>query len=190
MLILYNIEGLVIVPAKLDCEVESVQAVVDCALVSTGAHCRVSEWSELVMIWREHSPSISCRSLENDDHKSSHEEGCIGLFGVVQASVMVYLVSAVLLIIDKLLKLLAEKMDFTKIEWAKISEEWLVHKVVVDAKVEGVRSRLGWILVRYPVQPLWYNLNRFVVTVCWSATPMAIVGRCTIHILVKEMQYK
>ena len=99
---------------------------VDRALVGACTHCRVTERSELVVIWREYSPGIGSRSIENDYHEGSHEESCICLLRVVQACVVINLVCAVLLIVDEFLQLFAEKVHLPKIQGAKVCEEWLV----------------------------------------------------------------
>ena len=117
------------------------------------------------MIWSEHFPGILGRFVEDNDHESAHQEGCICLLRVVQACIVVNLVCAVLLIVDELFKLLAEKVNFTEIQRSKVSEKRLIHQIVVYAEVERVSSRLWRILVRDPVQALWNDLNRFVVAV-------------------------
>ena len=59
---------------------------------------------------------------------------------VVQAGIVVDLVCAVLLIVDELFKFFAEKVNFTEIQRPKISEEWLIHQIIVYAEVERVRA--------------------------------------------------
>ena len=54
-------------------------------------------------------------------------------------------------------------MDFTQVKGAKVSEEWLVDKVVIDAEVEGVLSRLGWVLVTDPIESAWDDLDWLIV---------------------------
>ena len=75
---------------------------------------------------------------------------------------MINLIRAVLLVINEFLEFLAEKVNFPEIEWTKIGEERFVDEVVVYAEVKCVRSRFRWILVRYPIQALGNNLNRFI----------------------------
>ena len=55
-------------------------------------------------------------------------------------------------------------MHFPEIQGAEVCEEWLVNQVVVDTEVERMGTRLGWILVRDPVQATWNDFNRFVIT--------------------------
>ena len=105
VLVLNNIEFVIIVPTQLDSEVETIQTVVDGAFVSTSAHGCVSEWSEFVVIWLEHFPGFLGTSLKYDDHKSSHEESCISLLGVISARIVVNLISAILLVVYQLLQL-------------------------------------------------------------------------------------
>ena len=90
------------------------------------------------MVWFEHAPGFRSWLAQNDYHEGTHQEGSVGLFGIVQAGVVVNLVVAVLLVIDQLLKFLAEQMDLSQIEWTEISEEGFVDEVVIDAEVESV----------------------------------------------------
>ena len=60
-------------------------------------------------------------------------------------------------------------MHFAEIKWTKVSEEWFIHKIIIDAEVEGVLARLGWCLVTDPVQALADDLNRLVVCGCGLA---------------------
>lgn len=85
--------------------------------------------------------------MQDNDHVCAHEECSIGLLGIVQRSVVVDLVALVLRIVHQLFKFFAEEMDLSKIKGAKISEEWLVNKVIVNAEVEGMVLGLGWVSV-------------------------------------------
>ena len=54
-------------------------------------------------------------------------------------------------------------MHFSEIKWAKVSEEWLIHKIVVDTEVEGVLPRFRRGLVTDPVQSLANDFYGLVV---------------------------
>lgn len=54
-------------------------------------------------------------------------------------------------------------MNFSQVQWAEVSEEWLVDKVVVDAEIKGVGSRLWRIFVRDPIESPWDDLDGLVV---------------------------
>jgi len=58
----------------------------------------------------------------------------------------------VLIVVHKLLKFFAEKVNFAEIEWTKIGEEWLINEIVVNAEIECMLARLGWGLVADPVE--------------------------------------
>ena len=60
-------------------------------------------------------------------------------------------------------------MHFAEIKWAKVSEEWLIHKIVINTEVEGVLARLRWCLVTDPVQALANDFNWLVVRGCGLA---------------------
>ena len=70
---------------------------------------------------------------------------------------MVDFVVLVLIVVHKLLKFFAEKVNFAKIEWSEIGEKWLVNEIVVNAEIECVLARLGWVLVADPVEAPWDN---------------------------------
>jgi len=127
VLVLYNVELVVVVPVELDGEVKAVEAMLDGTLVRTGAHGRVSERREFMVIRLENLPGVTRRPLQDDDHESTHEEGSVRLLRVVKTGVMVNLVRAVLLVVDKLLELFAEQVHLAEIERAKVREERLVH---------------------------------------------------------------
>lgn len=108
VLILDDIELAVVVPAQLDGQVQAVEAVVDSALVGAGAHRRIAERRELMVVRLENLPRVLRRALQNDDHESAHEEGGVRLLRIVERRVMIDLIRAILLVIDELLELLAE----------------------------------------------------------------------------------
>ena len=108
MLIFDDIELAVVVPAQLDGQVQSIEAVVNSALVRAGAHRCIAERRELMVVRLEYLPRVLRRALQNDDHEGAHKERRDGLLRIVARRVVVDLVRAVLLIIDELLELLAE----------------------------------------------------------------------------------
>lgn len=108
VLILDDIELAVVVPAQLDGQVQSIEAVVDSALVGACAHRRIAERRELMVVRLEDLPRVLRRALQNDDHECAHEEGGVRLLRIVERRVMIDLVRAILLVIDELLELLAE----------------------------------------------------------------------------------
>lgn len=108
MLIFDDIELAVVVPAQLDGQVQSIEAVVDSALVGACAHRCIAERRELMVVRLEYLPRVLRRALQNDDHECAHEERCIRLLRIVERRVVIDLVRAILLVIDKLLELLAE----------------------------------------------------------------------------------
>lgn len=108
VLVLYHVEGLIVIPPQLDGKIETIKAMINSAFISACSHSRVSKWSELGMIRSEHFPGLMCRLFQDNDHESTHEKSCIRLLGVVETGVVIYLVGAVLLIIDQLLELLTK----------------------------------------------------------------------------------
>ena len=100
--------------------------------------------------------------MKHDDHERTHEEGCVALLGVVERCVVVDLVVLILLIVHEFFKFLAEQVHLSQIEGTKVSKEWRVDEVIVDAEVESMLTRLGWILVTDPVQASRDNFNRLV----------------------------
>lgn len=138
MLILLHVEGIVVVPSEGHGELKPLQAVLISASIGAVTHCRVSVWNEFIVVGTESLPCFFCALLQDNDHESPHEEGCITLLVVVKASVVVNLIILVLLIVHELLELFAEEMNFSKVKWTKISEVWFINQVVVDAEVESV----------------------------------------------------
>ena len=103
MLVLLHVEGLIVVPAKSHAELETLKAVLVCATVGAVTHCRVTVRNELVVVGTEHRPCLISRLLQDDDHESAHQEGCVTLLGVVQASIVVDLIVLILLVVHELL---------------------------------------------------------------------------------------
>lgn len=68
------------------------------ALIRTGSHGCVSEGNKLVVIWSKDLPCLLSRLLKINDHKAAHEEGGVGLFGVVKRGVMINFVRSILLV--------------------------------------------------------------------------------------------
>ena len=79
---------------------------------------------------------------------------------------MVNLVALILRVIHQLLEFLAEQMHFAEVKRAKVSEEGFIHKIIINAEVEGVLSRLRWRLVADPVEALVYDFHRLVIRSC------------------------
>lgn len=140
VLVLDDVELVVVIPAEFDGEIETIQAVIDRAFVGARALSRVSERSEFVMVRLENLPSIASTPLEDDNHEGAHKERGVCLLRIIKTSVMINLVRAVLLVVDEFFKFLAKQMNLAEIERAKVREEWLIHQIVVNAEVEGVRS--------------------------------------------------
>lgn len=110
------------------------------AFISACAHGSISKGRKFVVVWLEVTPCLGGTLVKDNDHEAPHQEGSVRLLRVVQGSVVVYFVVAVLLITNQLFELLTEQMHFTKIQRSKISEEGLVDKIVVDTEVKGVSS--------------------------------------------------
>lgn len=85
----------------------------DRTFVSTSTHGCITEGSKFMVIRAEYFPGLSCRPFQNDDHEGSHQEGSIGLLGIVETGVVIDFILDVLLITYKFFKLLAKKMDFS-----------------------------------------------------------------------------
>ena len=163
VLVLLHIKVAVVVPSEGHGELKSLEAVMVSATVGTIAHCCVTVGDELVVVGTEGLPGFVGGLFEHDDHEGSHEEGSIALLRVLKRSVVVNLVVLVLLVIHEFLKFLAEKMDLAEVKGTKVSKERLVHKVVINAEVEGVLPRLGWVLVTDPVESAGDDLHRLIV---------------------------
>lgn len=54
-------------------------------------------------------------------------------------------------------------MHLAKVERAEIGEERLIDEVVVNAEIEGMRARLGRVLIRDPVEAIRYYLKGLVI---------------------------
>ena len=162
MLVLLHIKGVVVVPAEGHGVLQTLQAVLVSAAVSTVSHRRVSIWNELIVIWAESLPRLISTLFEDDDHEGTHQERRIALFVIIQACVVVDLVVFVLLVIHELLKFLAEQMHFAEVKRAKICKIRLVNQIVVNAEVKGVLAGLGWVLITDPVQATGDDFDRLV----------------------------
>ena len=162
VLIFLDVKSAVVIPAEGHGELEALEAVQVGATVGTVAHSSITVRNELVVVGAESGPGVISRLFEHDDHEGAHEEGSVALLGVVEGGVVVDLVVLVLLVVHKFLKFLAEQVHLAQVERAKVSEKRLVNKVVVDAEVEGVLPRLGWVLVADPVQSPRDDLHRLV----------------------------
>ena len=115
MLVLHDIKCLIVIPAKLNGQIKTVEAVFNGTFVCTSTHGSITEWREFMMIRRKYFPGFSSGPFEYDNHESPHQESCICLFSIVEAGVVIDFVLNVLLITYQLLKFFAEKMDFTQI---------------------------------------------------------------------------
>jgi len=139
------------------------------AAVRAVSHRRISVRNELVLVGAESLPGFLGGLFENDNHEGTHEEGRVALLGVVERRVVVDFVVLILGIIHEFLELLAEEVDFTQVERAEVSEEWLIHEVVIDAEVESVLARLRRVLVADPVKAPRDDLDG-LVRVCVTLT--------------------
>ena len=93
VLVLNNVEGLVVVPSELDAQMETIEAVLNSALVCTCSHGSVSKGRKFVMVWGEHFPGLGSRFVEDDYHECSHQECGVGLLCIVKTGVVIDLVS-------------------------------------------------------------------------------------------------
>ena len=75
---------------------------------------------------------------------------------------MIDLVVLILSIVHKFFQLLAKQMNLTKVKRAKISEKWLINQIVVNAEIEGMLTRFGWVLIADPVESTWNDFNGLV----------------------------
>ena len=108
MLVLLHIERVVVVPAQRHRELQPLQAVLICAPVGAVTHCRVPVRDEFIVIWSECLPSLLSTLLQDDYHEAAHEEGCVRLFVIIQARIVIDLVVLILLIVHKFFKFLAK----------------------------------------------------------------------------------
>ena len=162
MLVLLDVKGVVVVPAKGHGVLESGEAVVNRALVGARAHCRVTEGHELVVVGLEDFPGVDETFAEDDDHVAAHQEGSVGLLGVVNRRVVVDLELLIVGVIHQLLKLLAELVDLAQVQRAEVGEERFVNQVVVDAEIKRMLPGLRWVFVTDPVEATWDNLNGLI----------------------------
>lgn len=89
MLVLLHIECVVIVPAEGDRELQAKQTVLDGALVAAGAHGGITERHKFIVVGLKGVPRFVSRPLENNDHKATHQEGRVGLLGIVERTIVV-----------------------------------------------------------------------------------------------------
>lgn len=157
------------------------------ATVGTIAHCCVTVRDELVVVRAEGLPGLVGRLLEHDDHEGPHQEGSVTLLRVLQGRVVINLVVLVLLVVHEFLKFLAEKMDLAEVKGTKVSKERLIHEVVVNAEVEGVLPRLGWVLVTDPVESTRDDLHRLIVV---AATTRGSRLIACLHSLSRESVFR
>jgi hypothetical protein len=83
MLVLLDVEGLVAVPAETHADLKTSEAILDGALVRAGSHRGIAERHKFVMVRGKDLPGIVSTLLEVDNHEAAHEEGSVGLLGVV-----------------------------------------------------------------------------------------------------------
>ena len=83
MLVLLNIKSCVIIPAQSYSILETLEAVKIDTLIRTRSHGRVSIWQELILVRLESRPSFIGALLEHYDHKCTHKERRVCLFGVI-----------------------------------------------------------------------------------------------------------
>lgn len=161
-LVLLHVEGVVVVPTEGDGVLEALEAVQIGTTIGAVAHGGVTIGNELVVVGAEGVPGVFCGLLEADYHKGTHQEGGVALLGIVERRVMINLVVLILLVVHEFLKFLAKEVHFAEVKRPEVSEERLVHQVVVNAKVEGVLAGLRRVLVADPVKTARNNLDRCV----------------------------
>ena len=71
MLVLDHVELVVVVPSQLDGKLQTVQAVLDGALVGASTHGGVAIRRELVVVRLKDLPGVLGRPLEDDDHEGA-----------------------------------------------------------------------------------------------------------------------
>ena len=163
VLVLLDVKGSVVVPAEGDGKLQALEAVQVDAFVRACSHRGVSIGQELVLVGFESCPGIVSCLLQDNDHECAHEEGRVGLLGVVERCVVVNLVGLILRVIHELLQLLTEQMHFAQIERSEVGEERFVHEIIVDAEVERVLTRLRRGLITDPVKTLANNLDGLII---------------------------
>lgn len=72
VLVLLRVKSSKIIPAMHDCQLKTLQAVVDCAVVVAVAVGRVSKRPNDVLVRLEGVPSILCAHFEHDYHEGAH----------------------------------------------------------------------------------------------------------------------
>jgi len=162
VLVLLHVEGLVVVPSKCHCVLKSCKTMINSALVGASSHCRVTERKELGVVWSENLPSIQITFSKDNYHVAAHQEGSVSLLSVVNWGVVVNLKLGVAWIEHQLFKLFAKLVHLAQIQRTKVSEEWLVYQIIVNAKVKRMLARLGRVLVTDPVQSARNNFNWLV----------------------------
>jgi hypothetical protein len=54
-------------------------------------------------------------------------------------------------------------VHLAKVERPEIGEERFIDQVIINAEIEGMRARLGWVLIRDPVEAIRYYLKGLVI---------------------------
>ena len=102
MLVLLHVEGVVVVPAERDRELQPLEAVQIDAFVRACSHRGVSVGQELVLVRSEGGPRVVSCLLEYNDHESTHQECGVCLLCIVKTRVVVNLVALILRVIHEL----------------------------------------------------------------------------------------
>lgn len=75
VLVFARIKRLEVVPSKVDCGLEALQTVKDCALVVAVTTAGVSERLQVWLVTLELTESLMSVHLEDDDHEGAHKVG-------------------------------------------------------------------------------------------------------------------
>lgn len=108
VLVFLHVEVVVVVPAETHADLETFEAMVDCAFVVAWPADGVAERYKLILNGAEHRPGFFRTLFEADNHVTTHEESCVGFLFVVYRSIMINLVILVRLIRHEFFQLFAE----------------------------------------------------------------------------------
>lgn len=154
ILVLLDVEGAEVVPAKSHGVLEALEAVEKRAVIEALPLGGISVVLEEAVIWLELLIGCLCGHLEDDDHESSHQESAIGHFvpRSIGAAVVEYPVLGVVLVSQKSCQLTSISMNHSQIEWAKILVEGEVSEIIINIEKESVLEVLWWLSVGDPIK--------------------------------------
>ena len=153
LLVFLDVEGLKVVPSKLDCILESLEALQKGALVEAVAFGGISVSLEERVVGLQNLICLLRRTLEDNDHEAAHKESTVDhLVWLLGCAVMEDTILLVVLVSEQSCELPGVPMDHGEVQRTEVLVEWHVSKVIIDVEEEGIFVVLGRLVVRNPVQ--------------------------------------